>query len=344
MSIVLLLAANAILAASVYASMHSSSDLTVASTTSKVTTALVPGSSTLSSSTSQATTRPTTSYCEGSSAVVSGGTINDPISAQMYSALSGVSCSTLSSIGIPSNINIPKAINGTFLTLNGKPDVLYVGAEFCPFSGAERWALIVALSKFGTFSGLDYMLSSSSDVYPNTPTFTFLNATYVSQYISFTSIEAEDRYRSPLQQITPSEQSVLNQYDKNMGIPFIDIANQFLSINSQYSPSILSGANWSSVGNSLSDPRSTYAQNIDGAANSLVADICAIDGWNPANVCSQSFVKQNDVSVSLLAVLTMQQYSEILISTLVGVLLVRRSFPKISKTIRGSLFHFHYLV
>ncbi len=34
----------------------------------------------------------------------------------------------------------------------GKPEVLFVGAEFCPFCAAERWPLIVALSRFGHFS------------------------------------------------------------------------------------------------------------------------------------------------------------------------------------------------
>ena len=40
------------------------------------------------------------------------------------------------------------------LTANGKPEVLYLGAEYCPYCGAERWSMIVALSRFGTFSGL----------------------------------------------------------------------------------------------------------------------------------------------------------------------------------------------
>ncbi len=38
--------------------------------------------------------------------------------------------------------------------LDGKPEVLFVGAEFCPFCAAERWPLIVALSRFGRFTAL----------------------------------------------------------------------------------------------------------------------------------------------------------------------------------------------
>jgi Domain of unknown function (DUF929) len=40
------------------------------------------------------------------------------------------------------------------LTASGKPEVLYTGAGFCPYCAAVRWPLIVALSRFGTFSGL----------------------------------------------------------------------------------------------------------------------------------------------------------------------------------------------
>src|SRR5580692_4399811 len=34
-----------------------------------------------------------------------------------------------------------KSITDKPLTLDGKPEVLYMGAEYCPFCAAERWAL-----------------------------------------------------------------------------------------------------------------------------------------------------------------------------------------------------------
>ena len=49
------------------------------------------------------------------------------------------------------------------LTANGKPEVLYMGAEYCPYCAAERWAMIVALSRFGTFSGLHTIHSAVSE-------------------------------------------------------------------------------------------------------------------------------------------------------------------------------------
>ena len=38
--------------------------------------------------------------------------------------------------------------------IDGRPGVVYVGSEFCPYCAADRWALVVALSRFGTFAHL----------------------------------------------------------------------------------------------------------------------------------------------------------------------------------------------
>ena len=80
-------------------------------------------------------------------------------------------------------------VNGTPLTSGGKPEVLYMGAEYCPFCAAQRWAMVNALSRFGTFTGLTTTHSSSTDADPNTPTWTFYKSTYKSNYINFTSVE-----------------------------------------------------------------------------------------------------------------------------------------------------------
>ena len=37
-----------------------------------------------------------------------------------------------------------------------------MGAEYCPYCAAQRWAMIVALSRFGTFSGLTTVHSASA--------------------------------------------------------------------------------------------------------------------------------------------------------------------------------------
>ena len=46
--------------------------------------------------------------------------------------------------------------------------MLYIGAEFCPYCAAMRWSMAVALSRFGTFTPLHGIHSSSTDVDPST--------------------------------------------------------------------------------------------------------------------------------------------------------------------------------
>ena len=52
-------------------------------------------------------------------------------------------------------------VNGTALTSNGKPEVLFLGGEYCPYCAAERWSMVNALSRFGTFTGLTTTHSST---------------------------------------------------------------------------------------------------------------------------------------------------------------------------------------
>ena len=58
------------------------------------------------------------------------------------------------------------------LSIKGKsPAMLYYGAEYCPYCAAERWGIVAALARFGTWSGLKITASSHTDVYAQTHTF-----------------------------------------------------------------------------------------------------------------------------------------------------------------------------
>ena len=61
------------------------------------------------------------------------------------------------------------------LTIGGKPAIVFVSEESCPFCAAERWPLVVALSHFGTWSDLGSTRSSATDIYPDTATVSFRN-------------------------------------------------------------------------------------------------------------------------------------------------------------------------
>ncbi len=222
--------------------------------------------------------------------------IGQPVSTSILSELTGVSNSTLAAVGAPSSVTPPTSISGTALTLNGKPEIIYIGGEYCPYCAVERWSLIIALSHFGNFSGLEYMQSSSTDVNPNTPTFTFANATFTSKYIVFTPIEEINRAETTVTTLDSTQSSLYSQYGTcastgtGGGIPFVDIANAYVvNCGAQFSLPGIAGDNWTTVASQLNTGSTTVAQEMDGAANTLISAICKIDGGQPTSVCSQSF-------------------------------------------------------
>lgn len=172
-----------------------------------------------------------------------------------------------------------------------QPYVLYIGAEYCPYCAAERWGLITALSRFGTFKGLKLTTSTGTDVYPNTPTFTFLNASYSSSYIDFQSKEVEDRNQQPLQTLTSQQQQLESKYNSQGSIPFILIDNRYVQIGPAYEPTSLDGKSWSQIASDLSNPSAASTKAILGEANIISAAICESNGGRPASVCQSSGVQ-----------------------------------------------------
>ncbi|AAY79775.1 DUF929 domain-containing protein [Sulfolobus acidocaldarius] len=166
----------------------------------------------------------------------------------------------------------------------GKPAVIYVGAEWCPYCAVERWALILALLRFGNFTGLEYMQSSSTDVYPNTPTFTFVKANYTSPYISFIGIEYEARNGSQLEPVPTNIYQMWTQYGKGQ-IPFI-IIGYYYQVGTSINPGLMSGHDWNYVISQLNDPNSQIYLQVYAQANLITKYICQIDGGKPTNVCN----------------------------------------------------------
>ena len=174
---------------------------------------------------------------------------------------------------------------------NGKPAVIFIGDEWCPYCGAERWALIIALLRFGNFSNLSYMLSSPTDVYPDTPTFSFYHAKYTSKYIAFIGIENENREYELLEQVPPSIYTVWQKYG-NLSVPFI-IIGSYYQVGTTIDPGLLSGYNWSYVIAQLHNASSPIYKEIYEQANLITKMICQVDGGQPASVCSH-FEQQNN--------------------------------------------------
>jgi hypothetical protein len=218
-----------------------------------------------------------------------GNQLDQPISAEVYSALERAAAPPY---GPPDSSALSRiqAHQGSPYSMDGKPILVYVGADFCPYCASQRWPLIIALMRFGNFTGLEYTASSSNDVYPNTATFTFLHSSYSSPYLVFQAYETADRAGSPLQTVPDNYKSVLTQLGGS--IPFLNFANQYVLTGSivsndyffQDSPNDKNPKNWTQVINDL-DSNSQAGVAIKRAANAITAYICKINGGQPFEVC-----------------------------------------------------------
>jgi thiol-disulfide isomerase/thioredoxin len=212
--------------------------------------------------------------------------------ARVIKDITAVPAATLNAIGPGSTVSkAVTSISGSALTSAGKPEVLYIGAEYCPYCATERWAMAVALSRFGIFSGLRGIYSSSTDVDPSTPTLTFYKSTYASKYLTFTPVETttEDR-NTTLQTPTAAQAKIWQKYDSAGNIPFIDFGNKYLINQVTYDPSVLKGKTWAQIASALNDKSSAIAKGADGSANVMTAAICKLTHNQPANVCTSPMI------------------------------------------------------
>lgn len=193
------------------------------------------------------------------------------------------------------------AANNPLLVSNAKPEIVFVGGEFCPYCATERWSMVMALSKFGTFSHLVGTTSSSTDVYPNSPSFSFYRSSYSSSELVFVGDEMFNNHVESatgypvLQKPTAEEQALYTRYDappytpsgESGGIPFIYLAGRFVLIGPQWLAAQLSGLSWPVAATMLTSSKSVMSKAAEAAAGLLVGDICAVTHGKPTSVCSQ---------------------------------------------------------
>jgi Domain of unknown function (DUF929) len=200
---------------------------------------------------------------------------------------------TLNQVGkgaVPAFTTAPlSAGSGATLTSGGKPEMLYIGAEFCPYCAATRWSMAIALSRFGTLTPLHGIYSSSTDTDPHTATLTFYKTGYTSNYLNFTPVENQTVSRAPLQNPTAAQNAVWAKFEpdpNNRGYPFIDFGNKLVLKGPIFNAAILQGKSWSQIAAALKDPSSPIAQSVDGAANYITGAICRMTNNQPATVCA----------------------------------------------------------
>ena len=184
--------------------------------------------------------------------------------------------------GAAASVLQPVREAGPPLAIGGKPAIVFVSEESCPFCAAERWPLTVALSHFGVWSDLGATRSAATDIYPNTATLSYRSARYRSPLLTLRTTELANNLGQPLQPQTPLDTRLIRAYDvppyvnsadQSGAVPFLDIANRYILAGAQYSPQVLAGLSAAQIASQLRNPSSPVAAAIDGSARVIIAAI-----------------------------------------------------------------------
>ena len=245
----------------------------------------------------------TTSSNSGNTA---GGTSNGPTGtalATVIGEVTGVPTSALDAVGGGSVAlaGASRPVSGTALTASGKPEVFFDGAEYCPFCAANRWAMVVSLSKFGTFSGLKTIHSSAQT--PRPMSRRGRSTARRTPASTSPSPRSRDHQRGrpghelfgTLQTPTTAEQTLLTKYDPpeagstGSPIPFVDFGGKYAQGGDlpMLQPTNLTG-DWEKIASDLKDPSTANAKAVDAAANFMTAAICKLTNNQPATACTST--------------------------------------------------------
>ena len=246
----------------------------------------------------------------------------------VLTTLSTVPTATFDAVGVSVpgvELTAPRVLVGQpALTSGGRPEVLAIGAEFCPFCAAERWPLVVALARFGRFTVLHDATSATQSVFPGTPTFSFAGVRYVSRYLDFGGVElysdqiGADGTFIRIATLTPSQAARVAHDSGDVGggagegtAPFVDIGGRLVTTTSAFSPALLAGQSQAQIAGDVARPAVAASTSSAGtappptgpaivaAANQLSAGICAVTGQQPAPVCRSKGVRAGDEALGL---------------------------------------------
>lgn len=220
--------------------------------------------------------------------------------------LTSIPASTLDAVGLPlapRNV-IALPADTPEVVEDGKPVVLYYGAEFCPFCAVQRWPATVALSRFGTFTGLQPSSSAPPpEILPNTPSVTYHGSSFASDYITLSTVETQTRTFRALESPNDLQRTLFNTYNveaitgSNGGIPFMMIGNRYAWAGAQYDPSVLDDKSFDEIVAGLEDPATDLAREIGSAANYITAMICQVTNGEPVEVCATPVIEQAQVAL-----------------------------------------------
>jgi hypothetical protein len=179
----------------------------------------------------------------------------------------------------------------------GKIYVFFMGAEYCPYSAAERWAIVRALQKFGQWEGLRQTMSAARDEpFLNLPTYDFTKASYNSPHIEFASRETKDREFKPLQKLLKTEEKFVRKFNSDKEIPFLLIGGRFMQLGSGFTPKIFIGHTFRQTETELKKIDSEIRKTIDDEANIISALLCVCG--LPSELCKETSLAELAAQVS----------------------------------------------
>lgn len=234
-------------------------------------------------------------------------------SPSVLAEVTGIPASVFDHVGVrsPAVPIVPPVVTHADDTLTARgaagarvPVVLFIGTEFNPFSAAERWPLVAALSRFGTFTTLHDVDSSPTDFAPDTPTFSFYDVAYHSDYLALRAYEVASDVLGPsgyarLMRVPRAALIVERRLDPTATYPFVDVANRVVVRQVGLSPITFVGVSRDQVAGALADVTNPVTESIVASANYLTAAICLADAQRPAAVCHSRGVRVADAALRI---------------------------------------------
>lgn len=200
---------------------------------------------------------------------------------------------------------IPKNIFGKFMHVtdvswklaNKKSLVFFLGAGFCPYCAAQRWAIVEALKNFGHWNNLVEDKSAAvEEKFLNVPTFSFAKAVFESDLIEFIGRETADRNFESLQELSIDDQSILDVYNPDNMIPFLLIDGQFIRFGSGVKPELLQNLDHKTIRGELESNNSEIGRMIKEETKNITTLLCKCLGDN-ADICRNKEIieKRNEL-------------------------------------------------
>ena len=172
---------------------------------------------------------------------------------------------------------------------DGRPVLFFMGAQYCPFCAAQRWALIEATSRFGEWSGLGPFASPSGmDGFGSVPTFDLAAARFTSDVLSVRTKEIADASGRRLQDLDDLEAGLVDAFNPRGSVPFIVAAGAGgqMTIDLAFSPGLLHGNGFEKIRDAVGAGEDTAAvRAIAGQADAITAVLCTMTGGVPSAPC-----------------------------------------------------------